>query len=105
MRGVLFRMRDEFFVDRVHHATLDPDDDGLVTYVADNNAVEYSSRHYGAFLGCFTAPLAEDGVDARDVAPYLPDPCGVLKLAVGALKPQIENLLSEDVELPGELII
>src|SRR5437870_5597829 len=51
-----------------------------------------------------TAPLAENGLDAGDVAPHLAHPRGVFELTAGALETQVEDLLAERVELLAELI-
>src|SRR5579863_6860845 len=50
------------------------------------------------------APLAENGLDAGDVAPHLAHPRGIFELPAGALKTQVENLLAEGVDLLGQLI-
>src|SRR5205823_14578664 len=49
-------------------------------------------------------PLAENGFDARDVAPHLAHPRGVFELAAGALKTQVEDFLAERVDLLGQLV-
>src|SRR5438067_13406397 len=51
------------------------------------------------------APLAENGFDARDVAPHLAHPRGVFELAAGALKTQVEDLLAERIDLLGQLVL
>src|SRR5919107_3503525 len=48
--------------------------------------------------------LAQDGLDARDVATHLADACGVLKLARGPAEAQVELLLLQGQELVVELI-
>src|SRR5256885_15956582 len=50
------------------------------------------------------APLAENGLDAGDVAPHLAHPRGVFELATGALETQVEDLLAERVDLFAQLI-
>src|SRR6266851_2652787 len=50
------------------------------------------------------AALAENGLDARDVAPHLAHPRGVFELAAGALETQVENLPAERVDLLGQLV-
>src|SRR5436309_10032288 len=50
------------------------------------------------------APLAENGLDAGDVASHLAHPRGVFELTAGALKTQVEDLLAERVELLAELV-
>src|SRR5207237_5132384 len=49
--------------------------------------------------------LAENSLDARDVAPHLAHPRRVFELAAGALETQVENFLAEGVELFGQLIL
>src|SRR5271165_2842378 len=105
MRRVFFRTGDEFLVDRVHHPAFDAHDHRLVALVADHYALQYASRHYRSFLRRFAAPLAEDGLDAGDVASHLAHPRGVLQLSVCALKTQIENFLTEHVDLTRKLVI
>src|SRR5213082_1223955 len=51
------------------------------------------------------APLAENGLDAGDVAPHLAHPRGVFELATGALETQVEDLLAERVDLFGQFIL
>src|SRR5947209_18670273 len=51
-----------------------------------------------------TAPLAENCLDAGDVAPHLSYPRGVFELTAGALKTQVEDLLAERVELLAEFV-
>src|SRR5919205_4315490 len=51
------------------------------------------------------APLAENGLDARDVAPHLAHPRGVFELTAGALETQVENLLAERVELFAQFVL
>src|SRR3954451_22432755 len=48
--------------------------------------------------------LAQDGLDARDVAAHLADARGVLKLARGPAEAQVELLLLQGQELVVELI-
>src|SRR5947207_13893065 len=50
------------------------------------------------------APLAENGLDARDVAPHLAHPRGVFELTAGALETQVEDFLAERVDLLGQLV-
>src|SRR5260370_17727793 len=50
------------------------------------------------------AALAENGLDARDVAPHLAHPRGIFELAAGALETQVENLPAERVDLFGQLV-
>src|SRR5216683_216455 len=50
------------------------------------------------------AALAENGLDARDVAPHLAHPRGVFELAAGALETQVENLPAERVDLFAQLV-
>src|SRR5215475_7565877 len=50
------------------------------------------------------ALLGENGLDARDVAAQHADAAGILHLAVGALKAQVELLLLEIGELAVQLI-
>src|SRR5579864_4764519 len=45
MRGIFFRAHDEFLIDGMHHATLDPDDHGLVRLVRDNHAGQNTLWH------------------------------------------------------------
>src|SRR5260370_27472652 len=52
-----------------------------------------------------TAPLAENGLDAGDVAPHLAHPRGVFELTAGALKTQVEDLLAESLDLLAELVL
>src|SRR6185369_2247220 len=47
---------------------------------------------------------AENGLDARDVAPHPADPRGIFELAAGALETQVENLLAERVDLLAQLV-
>src|SRR5947209_14539512 len=54
---------------------------------------------------CLTAPLAENGLDAGDVAPHLAHPRGVFELTAGALETQVEDLLAERVDLFGQFIL
>src|SRR5271170_5577814 len=105
MRREFLRMRNELFVDRMHHSALNPHDDGFVASVTDHHTLKYSFRHYDAFLGRLAAPLAEDGFDPGDVASDLTHPRCVLELPVGALKTQIEDLLTEHVEIARQLVI
>src|SRR6185437_14435413 len=49
-------------------------------------------------------PLGQYGPDTRDVAAHRPHPVGVLQLAAGALKTQIERLLAELFELGLEFV-
>src|SRR5438105_9953855 len=51
------------------------------------------------------APLAENGLDAGDVAPHLAHPRSVFELATGALETQVEDLLAERVDLFGQFIL
>src|SRR5437868_2138960 len=51
------------------------------------------------------APLAENGLDAGDVAPHLAHPRGVFELATGALETQVEDLLAERVDLFCQFIL
>src|SRR5947207_13722744 len=51
------------------------------------------------------APLAENGLDAGDVAPHLAHPRGVFELSAGALKTQVEDLLAERIDLFGQFIL
>src|SRR5881398_210957 len=51
------------------------------------------------------APLAENGLDAGDVAPHLAHPRGVFELATGTLETQVEDLLAERVDLFGQFIL
>src|ERR1700682_2691173 len=55
--------------------------------------------------GRLAAPLAENGLDAGDVAPHLAHPRGVFELTAGALETQVEDLLAERVELLAELVL
>src|SRR5437762_13157373 len=55
--------------------------------------------------GRLAAPLAENGLDARDVAPHLAHPRGVFELTAGALETQVENFLAECVDLLGQLVL
>src|SRR4029077_132468 len=48
--------------------------------------------------------LAENGLDARDLAPHLAHPRGIFELAAGALETQVENLPGERVDLFGQLV-
>src|SRR5438552_18336058 len=50
------------------------------------------------------SPLAENGLDARDVAPHLAHRRGVFELAAGALETQVENLPAQRVDLFGQLV-
>src|SRR6266849_3515995 len=50
------------------------------------------------------AALAENGLDARDVAPHLAHPRGVFELAAGALETQVEDLPAERVDLFAQLV-
>src|SRR4030088_329076 len=50
------------------------------------------------------APLAENGLDAGDVAPHLAHPRGVFELATGALETQVEDLLAERLDFLGQLV-
>src|SRR2546423_1277108 len=54
--------------------------------------------------GRLTAPLAENSLDARDVAPHLAHPSGVFELTAGALETQVEDLLAERLDLLGQLV-
>src|SRR5690242_15416606 len=51
-----------------------------------------------------TALLGENGLDARDIAAQHADAAGVLHLAIGALKAQVELLLLQIAELARQLI-
>src|SRR2546423_6224108 len=51
------------------------------------------------------APLAENGLDAGDVAPHLAHPRGVFELTAGALEPQVENFLAEGLQLLAEFVL
>src|SRR5436309_12365870 len=51
------------------------------------------------------APLAENCLDAGDVAPHLAHPRGVFKLTAGALETQVEDLLAERLDLFGQLVL
>src|SRR5579863_954832 len=56
-------------------------------------------------MGCpLAAALAENGLDAGDVAPRLTHPRGVLQLAAGAPETQVEDLLAEGGEFLVELV-
>src|SRR6266581_4687975 len=55
-------------------------------------------------LGRRAVALAENGLDARDVAPHLAHPRGVFELAAGALETQVEDLPAERVDLLGQLV-
>ena len=55
--------------------------------------------------GRLAAPLAENGLDAGDVAPYLAHPRGVFELTAGALETQVEDLLAEGIDLLGQLVL
>src|SRR5580704_305442 len=55
--------------------------------------------------GRAAAPLAENGLDAGDVAPHLAHPGSVFELTAGALKAQVEDLLAEGLELLRELVL
>src|SRR6266478_1851317 len=48
--------------------------------------------------------LAENGLDARDVAPHQAHPRSIFKLPAGALETQVENLPAERVDLFGQLV-
>src|SRR6185312_16201035 len=50
------------------------------------------------------ALLGENGLDARDIAAQHADAAGVLHLAVGALKAQVELLLLEVRQLARQLV-
>src|SRR5439155_16155541 len=54
--------------------------------------------------GRLAAPLAENGLDAGDVAPYLAHPRGVFELTAGALETQVEDLLAERLDFFGQLV-
>src|ERR1700752_2181439 len=54
MRGITLRTADELLVDRVHDATLDRDDHGLVVLVADHGALQHSPGHI-SLLNLFPA--------------------------------------------------
>src|SRR5438270_8711978 len=55
--------------------------------------------------GRLAAPLAENGLDAGDVAPHLAHPRGVFELTAGPLETQVENLLAERLELFAEFVL
>src|SRR3984893_1563933 len=55
--------------------------------------------------GRLAAPLAENGLDAGDVAPHVAHPRGVLELTAGALETQVEDLLAEGLDLLGQLVL
>src|SRR3954453_15300117 len=51
------------------------------------------------------APLAENGFDARNLAPHLAHPRGVFELAAGALESQVEDFLAQIVDLFRQLVV
>src|SRR5205085_10732 len=51
------------------------------------------------------AALAENGLDAGDVAPHLAHPRGVFELTAGALETQVEDLLAEGLQLLAEFVL
>src|SRR5262249_28021991 len=51
------------------------------------------------------APLTENGLDARDIAPHLAHSRRVFELTAGALKAQVEDLLAERLGLLGQFIV
>src|SRR3954452_18958004 len=51
-----------------------------------------------------SAPLAENGFDARDLAPHLANPRGVFELPAGALESQVEDFLAQIVNLLRQLV-
>src|SRR5262249_15640300 len=51
-----------------------------------------------------SAPFAEHGLNAGDVAPHLPHPRRVFQLAAGALKAQVEDLFAEGFDLGSEFV-
>src|SRR5690348_15361514 len=55
--------------------------------------------------GRLAAPLAENGLDAGDVAPHLAHPRGIFELAAGALETQVEDLLAERLDFLGQLVL
>src|SRR5436309_2876598 len=50
-------------------------------------------------------PLPEHGLDAGDIAPHLPHPRGVFELSARALEAQVENLLTQGLDLGGQLVV
>src|SRR6185312_16862117 len=50
------------------------------------------------------ALLGENGLDARDIAAQYADAAGILHLAVGALKAQVELLLLEVRQLAAQFV-
>src|SRR6266478_2579373 len=50
------------------------------------------------------AALAENSLDARDVAPHQAHPRSIFELPAGALETQVENLPAERVDLFGQLV-
>src|SRR5689334_7869356 len=67
--------------------------------LAPNRGLRGRAGHLGA------APLAENGLDAGDIAPHLAHPRGVFELTTGALEPQVEDLLAERLDLLGQLVL
>src|ERR1700682_564712 len=55
--------------------------------------------------GRLAAPLAENGLDAGDVAPHLAYPRGVFELTAGALETQVEDLLAERLGFLVQLVL
>src|SRR5438046_5381193 len=55
--------------------------------------------------GRLAAPLAENGLDAGDVAPHLAHPRGVFELTAGALETQVEDLLAERLDFFGQFVL
>src|SRR5712671_1334287 len=55
-------------------------------------------------LGGGAVPLAENGLNARNVAPHVAHPRGIFELPAGALETQVEDLSAERVDLLGQLV-
>src|SRR4051812_15399854 len=94
----------------MRETALHANDDRLVFFVADDDALQHSLRHLavplllagGAAFG--GALLGGNGLHARDVAADDANARGVLQLAGGPLETQIELLLLQLEDLVLELI-
>ena len=105
MRGVILRPPDELLVDgcmtRRSTRTITVLSPLSLTTVPCRTTPRHS---FSPLRPAETRALAQDGLDARDVAAHLAHPRGVLELAGGPLEAQVELLLLQLSELVAELV-
>src|SRR3954471_13200809 len=106
---IVFRLPHRLFHDRMREAPLDLHDDGLVLFVADDDALQLPLRHVEFLLSLGFAKLlakllALHRPHPSDVLADLAHARSVLKLARRALKAQVELLFFQVQQFVPQLV-